>query len=240
MIEYKQGLLRRAYAHFKSQGNSASSEPGSRRSGSRMPSVARRLHALHGDQGAFRRRQLARLAAGGPAAGGRAALGALAGELADEVRYHVFLQWAFWDQWDALKRHCAEKGIKIIGDVPIFVAEDSADVWANPEQFRLDAEGNPVVIAGVPPDLFSGDGQRWGNPHYNWDQMRRDGFKWWIERIQQTLRFVDIVRDRPFPRVRRRLGDPRGRGDGGEGEVGEGAGPRAVQADSAMRWATCR
>jgi 4-alpha-glucanotransferase len=122
------------------------------------------------------------------------ALGRLAAELADEVAYQTFLQWAFWEQWSALKKHAAEKGIKIVGDVPIFVAEDSADVWANPEQFKLDAEGNPTVIAGVPPDLFSATGQRWGNPHYNWDQMRQDGFKWWISRIAQTLRFVDVVR----------------------------------------------
>ena len=78
--------------------------------------------------------------------------------------------------------------------MPIFVAEDCADVWANPEQFRLDGEGNPTVIAGVPPDLFSATGQRWGNPHYNWEQMSRDGYRWWIDRVRQTLRFVDIVR----------------------------------------------
>jgi 4-alpha-glucanotransferase len=115
-------------------------------------------------------------------------------ELADEVDYHAFLQWVFWDQWAALKKRAADKGIRIVGDVPIFVAEDSADVWANPEQFKLDEEGNPTVIAGVPPDLFSATGQRWGNPHYNWEQMRRDGYRWWIERVKQTLKFVDIVR----------------------------------------------
>jgi len=115
-------------------------------------------------------------------------------ELANEIAYQAFLQWVFWEQWEALKVHCGEKGIQIIGDVPIFVAEDSADVWANPDQFKLDKEGNPTVIAGVPPDLFSATGQRWGNPHYNWPRMQQDGFKWWISRIQQTLRFVDIAR----------------------------------------------
>ncbi len=114
--------------------------------------------------------------------------------LADEVEYQAFLQWAFFEQWEALKKYVAEKGIQIIGDIPIFVAEDSADVWANPEQFKLDAEGNPIVVAGVPPDLFSATGQRWGNPHYNWERMLADGFQWWIGRVRQTLRFVDVVR----------------------------------------------
>ena len=85
-------------------------------------------------------------------------------------------------------------GIQIIGDIPIFVAEDSADVWARPDQFQLDGEGSPTVIAGVPPDNFSATGQRWGNPHYRWNMMQRDGYRWWIERIQRTLSVVDIVR----------------------------------------------
>ncbi len=115
-------------------------------------------------------------------------------KVAAEAEYQAYLQFVFNDQWSALKRHAAERGIQIIGDVPVFVAEDSADVWANPDQFRLDSEGNPTVVAGVPPDLFSATGQRWGNPHYNWDVMRQDGFQWWIKRIRQTLQFVDIVR----------------------------------------------
>ena len=93
-----------------------------------------------------------------------------------------------------LKAHANGLGIQIIGDIPIFVAEDSADVWAHPEQFQLDGEGNPTVIAGVPPDNFSATGQRWGNPHYRWDVMAQDGYRWWVERIRQTLALVDIVR----------------------------------------------
>ncbi len=115
-------------------------------------------------------------------------------ELADEVFYHEYLQWVFAGQWDALKKVANERGIQIIGDVPIFVAEDCADVWSHPELFKLDAEGNPTVIAGVPPDAFSDTGQRWGNPHYRWDVMAGDGYQWWIERIRQTLTQVDIVR----------------------------------------------
>ena len=85
-------------------------------------------------------------------------------------------------------------GIQIIGDVPIFVADDSADVWSRPELFYLDEERNPIVIAGVPPDNFSATGQRWGNPHYRWDVMAQTGYRWWIERIRHTLTTVDIVR----------------------------------------------
>ena len=162
-------------------------------------------------------------------------LAKLAEELSDEIGYHTFVQWVFWEQWEALKRHAGEKGIQIIGDVPIFVAEDSADVWANPEQFKLDAEGNPTVIAGVPPDLFSATGQRWGNPHYNWEQMRHDGFRWWINRIQQTLRVRRHRARRSLPRLRGRVGDSGGRGDGGQGQVGEGARTRALRGRAERR-----
>ncbi|HEY1013968.1 MAG TPA: 4-alpha-glucanotransferase [Herpetosiphonaceae bacterium] len=115
-------------------------------------------------------------------------------KLADDVLFQTFLQWAFYSQWADLKAYANGKGIKIIGDVPIFVAHDSADVWANRELFLLDEGGNPIDIAGVPPDYFSATGQRWGNPLYRWDELERDGFAWWRERIVATLRTVDIVR----------------------------------------------
>lgn len=114
--------------------------------------------------------------------------------LADEIGYHEYLQWQFTEQWSSLKARAVELGIQIIGDVPIFVAEDSADVWSRPELFYLDEERNPIVIAGVPPDNFSATGQRWGNPHYRWDVMAQDGYRWWIERIRHTLTLVDIIR----------------------------------------------
>jgi 4-alpha-glucanotransferase len=114
--------------------------------------------------------------------------------LANGIAYQEYLQWLFAEQWGALKAHANGSGIQIVGDIPIFVAEDSADVWSHPELFKLDAEGNPTVIAGVPPDLFSKTGQRWGNPHYRWDAMAEDGYHWWIERIRHTLKQVDIVR----------------------------------------------
>ncbi|HSQ23269.1 MAG TPA: 4-alpha-glucanotransferase [Pyrinomonadaceae bacterium] len=114
--------------------------------------------------------------------------------LHDEIEAHKFFQFLFFRQWFALKAYCNERRIKIIGDVPIFVAQDSADVWTGPEQFKLDDEGIPTVVAGVPPDYFSATGQFWGNPLYDWDRMLADGFKWWIERVRATLQMVDIVR----------------------------------------------
>jgi 4-alpha-glucanotransferase len=115
-------------------------------------------------------------------------------KLAQEIAYHEFVQWVFAEQWATLKAHANKLGIRIVGDVPIFVSEDSADVWSHPELFQLDAEGNPIVIAGVPPDLFSKTGQRWGNPHYRWDVMARDDYGWWRQRIRHTLTLVDIIR----------------------------------------------
>ncbi|MBA3785030.1 MAG: 4-alpha-glucanotransferase [Acidobacteria bacterium] len=115
-------------------------------------------------------------------------------DLREEIQTQKFQQWLFFRQWNELKNYCHSKNIKIVGDVPIFVALDSADVWCNPSQFKLNENGSPTVVAGVPPDYFSKTGQLWGNPIYNWEQMRRDGFRWWTRRVKATLRTVDIVR----------------------------------------------
>src|SRR5882724_12983455 len=115
-------------------------------------------------------------------------------ELQEQVEAQMFYQFLFFRQWFALKHYCNERGIKLVGDLRIFVAHDSADVWTNPDQFKLDKNGAPVVVAGVPPDYFSTTGQLWGNPLYNWDRMLEDGFKWWIKRVEATLSVVDIVR----------------------------------------------
>jgi 4-alpha-glucanotransferase len=123
-----------------------------------------------------------------------AALSRARDELREAVEAHMFYQFLFFRQWFALKKYCNKKGIRIIGDLPIFVAQDSADVWTNPEQFKLDKNGKPIVVAGVPPDYFSSSGQLWGNPLYNWERMQADGFKWWIERVRATLTVVDIAR----------------------------------------------
>ena len=105
-----------------------------------------------------------------------------------------FFQYLFFKQWVRLAHYANAKGIKIIGDVPIFVAHDSADVWAHPELFHLDAAGQPTKVAGVPPDYFSATGQLWGNPLYRWDVLQQDGYRWWIERLRAALAQVDIVR----------------------------------------------
>ncbi len=115
-------------------------------------------------------------------------------ELHDQVEAHKFYQFLFFKQWFALKAYCNQRGVDIIGDIPIFVAQDSADVWTNPDQFKLDQHGRPIVVAGVPPDYFSKTGQLWGNPLYDWDRMMADGFRWWIERVRATLQTVDIAR----------------------------------------------
>lgn len=115
-------------------------------------------------------------------------------EHADAVAEARFKQWVFFSQWLALKTYANEHGIRLIGDIPIFVAHDSSDVWANRDLFYLDAEGNPTVVAGVPPDYFSETGQRWGNPIYRWDMMQQQDFNWWIRRIESALKVVDMLR----------------------------------------------
>ncbi len=114
--------------------------------------------------------------------------------LAGEIERHRREQYRFFAQWQALKDYANAKGVKIIGDLPIFVAADSADVWANRRLFRLDAAGRPLAVAGVPPDYFSATGQLWGNPLYDWDAMAADDYKWWRERLAQALRLADAVR----------------------------------------------
>jgi 4-alpha-glucanotransferase len=114
--------------------------------------------------------------------------------LTGEMRLHALLQFLFDRQWQAVRAYAHERGIEIIGDVPIFVGHDSVDVWANRRLFRLDAEGRPTVVAGVPPDYFSPTGQLWGNPHYRWDLMQADGYVWWLDRLAHNLRQVDRVR----------------------------------------------
>jgi 4-alpha-glucanotransferase len=115
-------------------------------------------------------------------------------ELYAEIQAEKFYQFLFFRQWQAVKSYANRKGLKIVGDIPIFVAADSADVWCNQSSFKLNADGTAKVVAGVPPDYFSETGQLWGNPIYDWDAMRADGFGWWIARVASTLRTVDVVR----------------------------------------------
>jgi 4-alpha-glucanotransferase len=115
-------------------------------------------------------------------------------KLLDDVQAHKFAQFEFFRQWGKLRRHCEHYGIRIMGDIPIYVAHDSADVWAHQELFRLDEEGRPTAIAGVPPDYFSATGQLWGNPLYQWDVSAATGYGWWIKRFRAALELFDLVR----------------------------------------------
>jgi 4-alpha-glucanotransferase len=113
---------------------------------------------------------------------------------AERAEAHRFAQYVFFQQWLKLKRYANERGVRVVGDMPIFVAQDSADVWAHPHLFKLKEDGSPSVVAGVPPDAFSETGQLWGNPIYDWERMRGDGFRWWVARVRETLKIVDVVR----------------------------------------------
>lgn len=115
-------------------------------------------------------------------------------ELADDLLFHKYVQWLFFKQWATVREAARVRGIRIMGDVPIYVANDSADVWSNRKLFQLDENGVPTAVAGVPPDYFSTTGQRWGNPLYRWDELARTNYRWWIARIRTNLRFADIVR----------------------------------------------
>jgi 4-alpha-glucanotransferase len=115
-------------------------------------------------------------------------------ELAGPILNEKLRQFTFFSQWLSVKEYANEKGIKIIGDIPIYVAYDSCDVWCNQERFKLEADGSPTVVAGVPPDYFSKTGQLWGNPIYDWQLMRAEAFSWWVERVKMNLRMFDIVR----------------------------------------------
>ena len=115
-------------------------------------------------------------------------------ELAEDVAFHACVQYWFFTQWERMKQYVNDAGIRIIGDLPIYVSLDSADVWAEREQFLLDEEGQPSKVAGVPPDYFSEDGQLWGNPLYDWKAMKADGFGWWIRRVEGAGKLVDAIR----------------------------------------------
>ncbi len=117
-----------------------------------------------------------------------------AAELALEIRYHTFTQYLFFVQWQALKSYANSQGIRIFGDMPIYVAMDSADCWANPGAFQLDASLRPKAVAGVPPDYFSRDGQLWGNPLYRWKALKKSGYAWWIRRLRAMGEYYDLIR----------------------------------------------
>ena len=115
-------------------------------------------------------------------------------ELKDNIRFYSFIQYLFHKQWNALRSYAHENDVRIIGDVPIYVPYDSADVWTAPELFQMDETLTPVSVAGCPPDAFSDDGQLWGNPLYRWEEMAKDGYSWWIRRLEAAGKLYDVVR----------------------------------------------
>ncbi len=123
-----------------------------------------------------------------------AALAAARERLAVEIAFQRWVQWLFFAQWSELRAEVRAMGIGLVGDMPIFTARDSADVWAHPELFMLDENLDPVSVAGVPPDYFSADGQLWGNPLYDWEELEKTGFRWWLRRIRHALKLTDLVR----------------------------------------------
>jgi 4-alpha-glucanotransferase len=192
VIEFKKLLLSRAFAAFEKKASVSQREG--------LEAFARERAAWLADFSLF----MALKGANGGAAWhtwdhalvdrDQGALDKARRELAREAREAEFEQWLFFEQWASLQAQARGRGIRIMGDIPIFVAHDSADVWAHPEIFHLAADGRPSFQAGVPPDYFSATGQLWGNPLYRWDALARSGYAWWIERFRAVLELVDRVR----------------------------------------------
>ena len=192
VIEWKMALLRRSYELYKSGDH---------------PPVRAEL-ALFETENAGWLEDYALFMAGKAAHGGSTwsdwdeglalrqpdALVAWRARLEDDIRFQRYIQYLFFKQWWALKAYANERSVRIVGDIPIFVAYDSADVWAHPELFYLDEKGHAIVVAGVPPDYFSAKGQYWGNPLYRWDVLADTGYAWWVERFRNVFRLYDFVR----------------------------------------------
>ncbi|MFO7663484.1 MAG: 4-alpha-glucanotransferase [Chloroflexota bacterium] len=195
VIEYKQGLLRQAYAHFQANQNEGQREAFNRFTENTSYwlddfalFMALKDHHKGENGGVWNTwpREIARRQVKG--------LKKWTEQLAGEIEVQKFLQFLFYQQWLELKTYANSQGIKIVGDIPIFVAFDSADVWAHPELYHLAKDGSPSVVAGVPPDYFSETGQRWGNPLYNWKKLAADDYIWWAQRIHMNLVQADIIR----------------------------------------------
>ena len=192
VIDFKRALLEKAYGNFRGGGDAklrADYEGFLQYAASWLDDYAlfAALKDEHGggswhtwEEGAARRRPLA--------------LDAARSRLGERVEAQKFFQYLFFEQWLRLRAYCGERGVRLIGDMPIFVAHNSADVWAAPHLFKLREDGAPAAVAGVPPDAFSETGQLWGNPVYDWGRMREEGFRWWVARVRETLKLVDVVR----------------------------------------------
>lgn len=155
--------------------------------------------------------------------------------LTDEIDFWKFCQYHFFCQWTAMKRFASENGVKVIGDIPIYMALDSADVWVHGDLFLLDEQRRPTCVAGVPPDLFSATGQLWGNPLYDWDEMEREDFSWWKRRMAFSARLYDVIRIDHFIGVVRYYAIPAGSENAMTGEYHPGPGMKLIDAiDSVM------
>jgi 4-alpha-glucanotransferase len=186
VILYKNILLRRAYARFKASGDMQQVEAWY---APWLEDYALFMALKDHHDGAVWSTWAPALVRRDPAA-----LAAARQELADNVDFYRFCQYRFFQDWGDLKREANAAGVRIIGDLPIFVAYDSADAWANQELFFLDAAGRPAVVAGVPPDYFSATGQLWGNPLYRWAAMAHDNYAWWVARLRMALTMFDLAR----------------------------------------------
>jgi 4-alpha-glucanotransferase len=149
---------------------------------------------------------------------------------AREIQRHKLTQFLFFEQWRRVREACRARSIQIMGDLPIFVAHDSVDVWAHRELFRLDLDGHPAVLTGVPPDYFSATGQLWGNPHYRWDVLGQTGYTWWVERFRALLALVDCVRIDHFRGFEASWEVPRGATTAVRGEWTDGPGESIFEA----------
>lgn len=192
VIHWKTGLLRTAFANYRA---------------GKFPALRKRLAAFRRKSASWLE-DYALFAALKAAHGGavwntwakplrsfdKRAVAAARRDHAEEIDFQAFIQFLFHDQWDRVRGAARERGITIVGDMPIYVAYDSADTWTNQKLFKLKADGSPTHVAGVPPDYFSKTGQLWGNPIYRWDRMKADKFRWWVARFRALLDTVDIVR----------------------------------------------
>jgi 4-alpha-glucanotransferase len=194
VIEYKRGLLEKAFRNFRSKLKTDDGLRGDYEGFLGFASVWLDDWALFAALKDEYQGQPWNTWAPGLARRAPAVVEAARTSFAERVEGHKFFQYAFFQQWLKLKRYANERGVRVVGDMPIFVAHNSADVWARPELFKLREDGRPTVVAGVPPDAFSATGQLWGNPIYDWDRMRVDGFAWWVSRVRETLKLVDVVR----------------------------------------------
>lgn len=195
VITYKNGLYQQAYAHFKAQGTAVQQAAFTEFCQEQADwlddyalFIAVKSHHTDNAGGVWNTwpRDIA--------AREPQAIQAWSLKLADEITFHKFLQFLFFKQWLEVKAYANSQGIQIVGDIPIFVAFDSADTWANPELFYLNEDGSPSVVAGVPPDYFSETGQRWGNPLYNWPKMAQTNYAWWAKRLKMSFTQADIIR----------------------------------------------